>query len=205
MGAFWAHVRRIQPALLIIDPASVALEGATVNETGPVRAFMAGLRREAARAGCAVLLVAHSTKAGRNAITSGEAPDAGAIAGSAAWFDAARGVLVLVPHPSDPKRKLLECVKANHGPAYWAAELEAATTEGGSWAGLMFAGKMYDGHTVTEMRREAKRTAEAKAKATRERNAAAKVNGSAEDMAGAEADARDGRDILDAMTGGGAI
>ena len=70
--------------LVVIDPVSAALVDVDISQTGPVRAFLRELTREAAVAGAGVLLVAHSTKAARNAVAKGEDPGAGIVAGSAA-------------------------------------------------------------------------------------------------------------------------
>jgi hypothetical protein len=73
----WAHVRAIGAGLLLVDPAALAAvwDG---DSAAPVGAFYAALRREAAAAGAAVLLVAHT--------------DPGV---SAAWADRAGCVLSL--------------------------------------------------------------------------------------------------------------
>ena len=77
-------------SMVVIDPASAALDSVSMNESGPVRAFMGALAREAKAAGCGVLVVAHDTKAARNAARDGGDRGAGAVAGSATWFDAPR-------------------------------------------------------------------------------------------------------------------
>ena len=90
-----------EPVLLVIDPASVALADAAISETGPVRSFIAALRQIASDK-CGVMVVAHSTKEAREAARAG-AHTSGMVAGSAAWFDGARGVLTLTGYPdSDP-------------------------------------------------------------------------------------------------------
>ena len=90
-----------------------------------MRAFMGALAREATAAGCGVLVVAHSTKADREA--NGAGP--GAVAGAATWFDAARGVLRLSWKATTQegrgtdRRRELRCIKANYGRSGWAVPL----------------------------------------------------------------------------------
>ena len=109
-GAIWQQVRELKPALVVIDPVSAALEGASVTEGGPVRAFIQALQSEAAAARCGALLVAHPNKTGRKAL---EANSGDAIAGSATWWDAARSVLALSSDGNDGYK--LECIKNNYG------------------------------------------------------------------------------------------
>ena len=90
--ALWREIRAIGARLVEVDPVSAALTDVSTTETGPVHAFLRALTREAAPdeaagwQGCGVLLVAHDTKAARNALARGEDPDAGMVAGSAAWY-----------------------------------------------------------------------------------------------------------------------
>ena len=117
------EAQRMGASLVIIDPAAAAFISPAASVEW-VRLFMDALRIEAEKIGCGILLVAHSTKAARNG--KGES-DPGNVAGSAAWHDAARGVLVL--HPPQRKKDLapglevrenprLECMKANYGPRF---------------------------------------------------------------------------------------
>lgn len=107
----WAAVRDHGADLVIIDPAMSAFVGASeVLEF--VREFMDALFAEAEKAACGVLLIAHATKGFRR---MADRDETGSVSGSAAWTDAARGVLVLRP----PEKKGaegygLECVKANY-------------------------------------------------------------------------------------------
>ena len=96
----WEEIKAARPALVIVDPVSAALADADTSQTGPARTFLGLLSQEAATAGCGVLLVAHDTKSARNLAMAGQDPGAGAVAGSAAWYDGARGVLTLVPDPA---------------------------------------------------------------------------------------------------------
>ena len=137
--ALWRTVRTIGARLVVIDPVSAALEDVSTSETGPVRAFLRALTREAAPtdawAGCGVLLVAHDTKSARDAAARGYDPGAGIVAGSAAWYDGARGVLALARDPRSDDR-LLQCVKANYGSTGWGARLIERTGPDGEFRGI---------------------------------------------------------------------
>ena len=117
----WDNVREQKVRQVVIDPANVAIAGASPNDAGPVRAFLYALAREAGKAQCGVLIVTHDTKAGRDAAKAGEAPGAGAVAGAAAWFDGARGAFTLRTHQEG---RILEVIKANYGDIGWGVLLE---------------------------------------------------------------------------------
>ena len=138
----WAAVRNVGARMVVIDPVSATLADASTSETGPVRAFLRALAREAAPndtecwKGCGVLLIAHDTKNARDAIRRGEDPGAGVVAGSAAWYDGARGVLALMRDPNEGSEdRLLECVKANYGRTGWGARV-AERLENDAYRGL---------------------------------------------------------------------
>ena len=119
----WEDIKVARPSLVIVDPVSAALADADTSQTGPARTFLREVSQEAATAGCGVLLVAHDTKAARNLAMAGQDPGAGAVAGSAAWYDGARGVLTLVPDPTTRGGRLLVAIKANDGRTGWGAQL----------------------------------------------------------------------------------
>ena len=131
--AFWNAVRELNPALVIIDPVSAALEGAGMSEGSPVRTFMRELAREANETQVGVLLVAHDTKAARDLARAGEDPGAGAVAGSATWYDAARGVLYMV---RDGDKRTLKCIKANYGRSGWTVTLNERFDTNGRFGGF---------------------------------------------------------------------
>jgi len=133
--ALWHAVRNVAARLVVIDPVSAALADVSTSETGPVRAFLRKLTEEAARAACGVLLIAHDTKAARNAVATGDDPGAGIVAGSAAWYDGARGVLALARCPVGDDR-LLYCAKANYGRTGWGARLTERKGPAGAFRGL---------------------------------------------------------------------
>ena len=116
----WKAIRSKSPSLVIVDPASAALAGVNQNDGATVRRFIRALAQEAQEGGFGILVVAHSTKGARFGQT-----DVGphAVAGSAQWMDASRGVLFM--RGQGPKRAVIECVKSNHGPVGWAVELDA--------------------------------------------------------------------------------
>ena len=149
-GDLWRYVGEVGARLVVIDPASAALADMSPGESGPVRAFLRALTVEAERATAGVLVVTHSTKAARSAARVGDDPGAGVVAGSAAWYDGARGVLTLATSPDNPGARILECVKANYGRKGWGAVLRERTTEAGDFAGLEFRGE--DGDRINDVR-----------------------------------------------------
>ena len=137
----WTEIKAVRPALVIIDPVSAALADADTSQTGPARTFIRELSQEAATADCGVLLVAHDTKSARNLAMAGQDPGAGAVAGSAAWYDGARGVLTLVPDPTASDSRLLVAIKANYGRTGWGAQL-TERYEAGRFRGLELQARM---------------------------------------------------------------
>ena len=132
----WAAVEKVKARLVVIDPAMAAF-AANPNDVGAVRAFVTRALGEAAREhGCAVLVVAHSTKKGRE---KGGPFDPGQIAGSGAWFDGVRSVLFLGRDEEDPELVKLAVVKANHGPARLRIGLEPLRVEHGPHKGAIVA------------------------------------------------------------------
>ena len=114
----WHSVTQHRPDLLVLDPAMSAFVGNS-HAVEFVRLFLDALFESAERHGCGVLLLAHSTKAARRPKDS---DPTGAVAGSAAWTDAARGVLVLdVPRkglPARERHRVLRLEKSNHSRLY---------------------------------------------------------------------------------------
>ena len=142
--ALWRAVRDVGARLVVIDPVSAALADVSTHETGPVRSFLRELTAEATAAGAGVLLVAHDTKAARTAASRGEDPGAGVVAGSAAWYDGARGVLSLVRDPvTESNDRLLTCIKSNYGRTGWGARLVERLGPGGAaFHGLMLGSRL---------------------------------------------------------------
>ena len=118
----WKAIREAAPGLVVIDTGPKAMGGET-NDGGAVIAFLQAIESEARRGGFGVLLTAHDTKAHRNQVKMGEAPDAGAIAGSGQWHDSPRGVLYLSKHGPGDAPRILEAVKCSYGRDGWGARL----------------------------------------------------------------------------------
>ena len=118
----WAAIRSAAPGLVVVDTGPKAMGGET-NDGGAVIAFLQALEGEARRGGFGILLTAHDTKAHRNQVKAGEAPDAGAIAGSGQWHDSPRGVLYLSKHGPGDAPRILEAVKCSYGRDGWGASL----------------------------------------------------------------------------------
>ena len=131
---FWSSVRRHGCRLVVIDPATVALVDAPLNDSGPIRQFLLHVAREAQPrdlwVGCGVLIVTHDTKAARTQASEGGNPGAGVVAGSSAWFDGARGVLALQRQPKNPERLVMRAAKCNYGPTGWGALLRERNGSG---------------------------------------------------------------------------
>ena len=126
-AALWQAAMALRPSLIILDPAAELIEGADANQPGPVRAFMRALAAESERHNAGVLIVAHDTKEARNNARDGNMPGAGAVAGSAAWQDRARGVAYMGPAPmgSVPGGRQIDVIKSNHGRDGWGMILTA--------------------------------------------------------------------------------
>ena len=118
----WAAIHGAAPGLVVIDTGPKAM-GGEANAGGVVIAFLQAIEGEARRGGFGVLLTAHDTKAHRNQVKAGEAPDAGAIAGSGQWHDSPRGVLYLSKHGPGDAPRILEAVKCSYGRDGWGASL----------------------------------------------------------------------------------
>lgn len=126
-------VQTVKPSLVILDPAGELIDGADANQPGPARAFMRALAAASEEHGFGALIAAHDTKAHRNETRAGERPGAGAVAGSAAWADRARGVAYMAV-TADGGRTI-EIIKANHGRTGWGVTLAARMTRYDGFAG----------------------------------------------------------------------
>lgn len=125
-GALEDTIRDLQPSLIVIDPISAALGGAAANDSGVARLAMRTLAKLSADMGSGVVVIAHDTKSARSQAAAGRDPGAGAVAGSAQFHDAARGVLYMHNDPRDDPniQRELECIKTNNGPSGWAIPLQ---------------------------------------------------------------------------------
>ncbi len=99
---------------------------------------MRSLAKLSAELGVGILIVAHDTKSARGAVHEGRLPGAGAVGGSAQWFDAARGVLYMRLGPeSDPNiDRELVALKVNNGAAGWVIPLAEDYSDDGAFRGL---------------------------------------------------------------------
>ena len=129
----WAAVEATGARLVIVDPALAAFTGES-NAAGPVRAFIGALAAEAARRRAAVLLIAHSSKAGRGA--DARIYDPAQVGGSTHWTDGARGAMSLSRSDDAPGDHRLAVVKANYGPSPLSIGLSMHWTAGGALVGL---------------------------------------------------------------------
>ena len=129
--ALCAACEELQPSLVIVDPAGEALADVDAAQGSAVRTLYRELCRLPGEPG--VLIIAHDTKSARNLAKTGEDPGAGAVAGSAAWFDRARGVGYL---RSIDDGRMIEIIKSNHGLRGWGVVLEAAENRYGDFIGF---------------------------------------------------------------------
>ena len=140
----WAALAAADPVMIVIDTGPKAMGGADVNDGAPVIAFLQAIERELAamarpgQPAPGALLIAHDTKAMRDATRAGEDVGAGAIAGSGQWFDSPRGALHLSKVAGSDIR-FLECIKASNGRQHWGSRLTdlwVQTGNGSRYAGL---------------------------------------------------------------------
>ena len=118
--------------LVVIDPVGDALLGVDASDAEAVRCFMGAVSRLPGSPG--VLLVGHDTKAARTAVEGGRKPGAGAISGTSAWHDRARGVV----HVRDVggEKLVYQCLKSNHGRRYWGGVLRPHISSAMAFAGF---------------------------------------------------------------------
>ena len=156
----WREVARIKPVLVIVDPALAAYVG-DASGAAPVREFITALLLKAREHRCGVLVVAHSTKAARGQDT--DPLDPGAVSGSAAWFDAARGVMVMQfakDSPPDVGIRTLSLPKVNYGHGRIGCSMAPERLHGGAIVGFSLAGKWDHLTATTRGEKEAKAKAE---------------------------------------------
>ncbi|MDE2798656.1 MAG: AAA family ATPase [Gemmatimonadota bacterium] len=125
----WETANRFKPKLIVIDPIIGAYIG-DGNNPARVFAFVKSLAREAATINAGVLLVGHSNKAARQSANS-DPFDAGHIAGTSAWTDAARGVMILTKDKGNEGKTTLAISKANFGPSYIEIRIKPIYRDGG--------------------------------------------------------------------------
>jgi RecA-family ATPase len=117
----WQTVQELGAELLVLD-SLYNFFGGNENVRSQVNQFIGELKRMAKKLGCAIVLVAHPSRAGMGAGGDGTA-------GNTAWHNAVRARLYLhrKKHPSgDPDQKgplVLEHMKSNYGKAEDAIEI----------------------------------------------------------------------------------
>ena len=104
------HCEKAGARLLILDPSAAAFAG-DENHRGQVRQFIASWDAWGQANDCAVVVVAHPSKAGRAGSASD--PDSG-YSGSTDWFSGSRFVWQLGQKPSEGYRLTLK--KSSYGP-----------------------------------------------------------------------------------------
>ena len=120
-----ADIEKNNTKLLIVDPATAALEGVSVSESSPVRQFYTALQKHARDKKYGILIVAHTNKGERGNDDGGSGYRPNIIAGSATWWDGARGVISMsklsVPHEGNEERitlddyRVITLQKSNYG------------------------------------------------------------------------------------------
>ena len=133
----------LRPSLVVLDPISAAAGSLNLNDGGAARSAVRSLARLSADRGVGFLVVAHDTKSARESARAdsdrpGRLPGAGAVAGSAQWFDAMRGVLYLRLGPQDAPNidRELVALKVNNGVDGWNVPLARDNNDEGVFQGF---------------------------------------------------------------------
>lgn len=119
-------VRKHSAAVVVIDPFMAFLGKADAHKDQDVRTAISPLARMAERTGAAVIVVVHMNKA------TGTASAIYRSGGSIGIVGAARTAFLVSPHPEDPERKVIACVKSNIGPIPPAISYRIVGTPNGS-------------------------------------------------------------------------
>ena len=128
--ALEAAFSSVKPLLLVIDPVLAAYVGDSNASPAAVREFYGALTEMAGDAG--ILAATHSNKAARQ---STNLADPGQVGGSAAWTDAARGVLTLT-RGVDRDSRILTISKSNYGPDRISLKLRLLRSPDGAVVGF---------------------------------------------------------------------
>lgn len=136
--ALQEQLQALRPSLVVLDPISAAAGGLNLNDGGAARYAMRSLAELSATLGSGILVVAHDTKTARSAAKAGVLPGAGAVGGSAQWFDAARSVLYLQggSEENPSVERTLWALKVNNGVAGWVVPLRKDISEVGVFRGF---------------------------------------------------------------------
>lgn len=134
---FWRAMERLQPTLIVIDPAMIAL-AVDGHSALPVGAFLGAIRDELRSLDCcAALIVHHVSKATRAGIG-----DAGAL-GSVAWTDRPRACIEVATDPTEGAEAgalWLDIPKANYARRGCLARVEPISDGGGAPLAYRLAG-----------------------------------------------------------------
>ena len=136
--ALQKRLNALRPSLVILDPISAAAGGLNLNDGGAARYAMRSLAKLSATLGSGILVVAHDTKTARSAAKAGTLPGAGAVGGSAQWFDAARSVLYLHRGSEENSAidRTLTALKVNNGVDGWVVPLAKDNSDEGVFRGF---------------------------------------------------------------------
>jgi hypothetical protein len=132
-----AVVRRTDARLVIVDPLAVftRMKGDAYRDSDMRAEVLGPLAALAERTGCAVLCVRHLTKShGSNVLYAG--------GGSIALTAAARLVMLLGPHPTDPQLRVLAVAKCNLAPIAPSLAFALVPVEGSSSARVDWRGEV---------------------------------------------------------------
>lgn len=124
---------KLNPSLVIFDPASELIESADANQPGPVRELLRELANLPTNPG--ILIIAHSTKSARDEMRLTGQVGAGQVSGSVAWQDRARGVGLMNYYGDRP---VIEITKSNHGRTGWGFEVRPAFDHYANFRGFEF-------------------------------------------------------------------
>ena len=173
----------LRPTLLFIDAASGSMGGADMNDGAAVASVMRDLALLSEATGVGIVVIAHDTKASRADAKTGAMPGEGAIAGSAQWFDRARGCVYLqtgaeVDGAQGARTSTLIAHKCNHGQGGFA--IEVVKHAGSNFRGYEFVRFIADYRAERSRRQKAEDETPQPKKKTREQKPA---SGTAADSA----------------------
>jgi hypothetical protein len=141
--ALSARLDALRPSLVVLDPISAAAGSLNLNDGGTARYCVRSLATLSADRGVGFLVVAHDTKSARESARldrrrPSRLPGAGAVAGSAQWFDAMRSVLYLRLGPNDAPNidRDLVALKVNNGVDGWNVSLSTDNSDEGVFRGF---------------------------------------------------------------------
>ena len=147
---FWKNLKTFNRKWVILDNAESLLAAWDTNTPGAVRDFMNALVFEARSYKMGVVLVCHPTKAAAMELQKGGMVTPGVVAGSSAFFNAARSVAVL--WDVDREHTVLELIKSNHGPRGWGVFLKRRETTTDVWSGFEEE-RLLEAEDITKLRK----------------------------------------------------